>query len=107
MVMEVLMMTDYIDSIPEIKQILMPIFDKYEVNKAILFGSYSKETATKTSDIDLLVDSGLRGLMFVGLAEDIRNALDKDIDIFDVTHIEPKSRIGDEIESTGVIVYDK
>ena len=53
------------------------------------------------------MDSGLRGLMFVGLAEDIRNALDKDIDIFDVTHIEPKSRIGDEIESTGVIVYEK
>lgn len=100
-------MSDYIYSIPEIKHILSPIFDKYEVNKAILFGSYSKATATENSDIDLLVDSGLRGLRFVGLSEDIREALDKDIDVFDVTHIEPKSRIEDEIRSTGVIVYEK
>ena len=100
-------MTDYIYSIPEIKHILSPIFDQYEVNKAILFGSYSKAEATENSDIDLLVDSGLRGFRFIGLSEDIREALDKDIDVFDVTHIEPESRIGDEIKRTGVVVYEK
>ncbi len=100
-------MTDYIYSIPEIKRILSPIFEQYEVSKAILFGSYGKAVAKKTSDIDLLVDSGLKGLRFVGLSEDIRKALDKDVDIFDVTHIEPKSRIEDDIRSTGVVVYEK
>ena len=72
-----------------------------------MFGSYSKAMATENSDIDLLVDSGLRGLRFVGLSKDIREAFDKDIDVFDVTHIEPKSRIENEIRSTGVIVYEK
>ena len=100
-------MTDYIYSIPEIKRILSPIFDQYQVNRAILFGSYSKAAATENSDIDLLVDSGLKGLQFVGLSEDIREALDKDIDVFDVTHIEPESRIENEIMSTGVVVYEK
>jgi len=33
--------------------------------------------------------------------------LDKDIDIFDVTHIEPNSKIDDEIKSTGVLLYEK
>ena len=70
-------------------------------------GSYSKAAATENSDIDLLVDSGLKGLQFVGLSEDIREALDKDIDVFDVTHIEPESRIENEIRSTGVVVYEK
>ena len=57
--------------------------------------------------MDLLVDSGLRGLKFIGLSEDVRKALDKDIDIFDVTHIEPNSKIDDEIKSTGVLLYEK
>ena len=30
-----------------------------------------------------------------------------DIDVFDVTHIEPESRIENEIRSTGVVVYEK
>ncbi len=57
----------------------------------------------ETSDVDLLVDSGLRGLKFIGLSADVRKALDKDIDIFDVTHIEPNSKIDDEIKSAGVL----
>ena len=53
----------------EIKQRLRPIFTSYKIRQAILFGSYSKGTATKNSDIDLLVDSNLRGLKFVGFVE--------------------------------------
>lgn len=105
--MEVLNMTDHVYSISEIKNLLFPIFVQYEVNKAILFGSYSKEKATETSDVDLLVDSGLHGLKFLGLSEDIRTALDKDADVFDVSHIEPQSRIDNEIKDTGVVLYEK
>ncbi|MDO4545052.1 MAG: nucleotidyltransferase domain-containing protein [Bacillota bacterium] len=100
-------MTNQIYSVPEIKNILLPIFSRYEINKAILFGSYGKHTATENSDVDLLVDSGLHGLKFIGFSEDVRTALDKDIDIFDITHIEPASRIEDEIKNTGVILYEK
>lgn len=100
-------MTNQVYSVSEIRSILLPIFTKYEINRAILFGSYSKATATETSDVDLLVDSGLRGLKFIGLSEDVRKALDKDADIFDVTHIEPNSKIDDEIKSTGVLLYEK
>ena len=68
---------------------LAPIFKQYGVKKAVLFGSYGKGNATEKSDIDLLVDSGLKGLSFVGLIEDVRIALgEKEIDMFDITHIE-------------------
>ena len=55
----------------------------------------------------MLVDSGLHGLKFLGLSEDIRTALDKDADVFDVSHIEPQSRIDNEIKDTGVVLYEK
>lgn len=100
-------MKTQIYSIPEIKNMLIPIFNQYNVKSAILFGSYSKAEAGEKSDIDLLLDSGLRGLRFIGLSEDIRQALDKEVDVFDITHIEPHSRIEREIQDTGVLLYEK
>ena len=66
-----------------------------------------KGMATKESDIDLLVDSGIKGLGVVGLIEDIRVTLDKDVDIFDITHVEKGSKIDLEIQRTGVLMYEK
>lgn len=100
-------MTDRIYSITEIQTILNPIFARNGVKRAILFGSYGKRNASKKSDVDLLVDSGLHGLQFIGLGEEIRAALDKEVDLFDVSHIEPASRIEKEIGRTGVLLYEK
>ena len=74
---------------------------KFQYFCAILFGSYGKRNASKKSDVDLLVDSGLHGLKFIGLGEEIRAALDKEVDLFDVSHIEPASRIEKEIGRNG------
>lgn len=94
-------------TIPQLRDILSPIFGKYDIRKAVLFGSYGKGTASPKSDVDLLVDSGLRGLRFVGFLGDIQNAVGKDIDLFDVTHIIPDSLIDREIQQTGVVLYEK
>lgn len=92
-------------TISELKDRLNPIFEKHGVRKAVLFGSYGKGTASAKSDVDLFVDSGLRGLRFVGLLEDIQQALGIDVDLFDVTHIEAGSQIDREIQETGVLIY--
>ena len=63
--------------------------------------------ATEKSDVDLLVDSRLRGLHFVGFLDDIQRALGKDVDLFDVSHIQPDSLIDREIRQTGVTIYEK
>lgn len=90
----------------EIKQRLQPIFISHQIRQAILFGSYGKGNATQNSDVDLLVDSDLRGLRFVGFVEELREALgDKEMDVFDITHVEPKSRIAEEIRHTGIEIY--
>lgn len=86
---------------------LTPVFTQYGVKYAVLFGSYAKGIADEKSDIDLMVDSGLRGLQFVSLYEDIRRALGKEIDLFDISHIEKNSRIEKEIAATGVVIHEK
>lgn len=100
-------MCDTIYTIDDIKVALYPVFTKHNVKKAILFGSYVKGLATQQSDVDLLLDSGLRGLSFVGLIEDVRLTLDKDVDVFDTSHILPNSRISSEISKDGIVIYEK
>jgi predicted nucleotidyltransferase len=86
---------------------LMPVFLRNNVRKAVLFGSYGKGAPSLKSDIDILVDSGLRGFAFVGLLGEITDTVDKGVDLFDVTHIELGSPIDKEIKSTGVLIYEK
>ena len=91
----------------QLQDVLAPVFERNGVKKAILFGSYGKGSATEKSDIDLLVDSGLKGLRFVGFQDEVQRVLGKDVDLFDVSHIEPDSQIDREIQATGVMVYEK
>lgn len=89
-----------------IREELEPIFQKHNVKKAILFGSVAKNKNSVSSDVDILVDSGLKGFKFLGLVEDIRQTLNKEVDIIDVKHINSDSRIEKEINQTGVLIYD-
>lgn len=83
----------------------MPIFKKYNVKKAILFGSYAKGTAKLNSDIDIMVDSDLRGLAFYGLLEEVVNVVERSVDLLDKSQITNASNIEKEINATGVVIY--
>ena len=99
------MLSNIVYTLDQIRNILYPVFKEHNVNKALLFGSYVKGMARAESDIDIVVDSGLRGLSFYGLLEDIVNSLDKRVDLLDVTQITPESEIDKEIKRTGVLIY--
>lgn len=45
-------------SLDEIKNRLTPVFEKYRIKRAFLFGSYARGEATAESDIDIRVESG-------------------------------------------------
>lgn len=93
-------------SVPELKQILAPVFASHGVKEAVLFGSYAKGTATATSDVDLVVDSGLRGLSFYGLLESVCTALEVPVDLIDVSQIDQGSLVDQEVARTGVTIYE-
>ena len=94
-------------TIEQLKNQLVPVFRRNKVRKAILFGSYSKGSATPTSDVDILVDSGLSGLAFFGLLEDVCQSLECPVDMFDMQDLIPNSAIDHEIRSTGVTIYEQ
>ncbi len=102
-------MTNDSASVEKIKEIINPILERYPVNKAILFGSYAKSEANNKSDIDLYIDTNnkLKGLDFVGLLENLVEALGKEVDLIDKSHIEPDSLIYQEIKDGGTIIYEK
>lgn len=96
---------DTIYTIEQIKDILSPIFQNYNVQRAILFGSYAKGTPQEKSDIDILVDSGLHGLAFYGLLEDVVTFLEKPVDLIDRSEVVPDSEIDNEVKKNGVLIY--
>lgn len=98
-------MTNQIYSPQQIQALLIPIFQEYNIRKAVLFGSYAKGIAHDKSDINLLVDSGLKGMAFFGLLEDVVTALGKDVDLLDTSQIIPNSEVENEIAKTGVVIY--
>ena len=75
--------SDYTYTIPEIKSIVAPIAKMHGVAKVCLFGSYARKEATKTSDVDLLIESGeIQTLVALGgFYADLEEGLQKKIDI--------------------------
>ena len=102
-------MSEKIYTREELEIILEDILKDFAVKKAILFGSYAKNSATPNSDIDLVIDSEgkLLNINFYGLLEDLVQRLQKDIDLFEISEIHKDSRIYNDIQSEGVIVYER
>ncbi|MBE5919705.1 MAG: nucleotidyltransferase domain-containing protein [Pseudobutyrivibrio ruminis] len=99
-------MSEKILTIETINVALTPVFIEHGVKEAILFGSYAKGNARENSDIDIYVDSGLKGLSFFGLLEDMVMTLGKQIDLIDVSQIKPNSKLFNEIKEYGVTIYE-
>ena len=80
-------------SIDEIKKIVEPIAKRYGVQAIYLFGSYARGTATEESDMDFLVfgGDGFKCSLVYAIGEDLREAFQKDIDIFEVHEVNENS----------------
>ena len=89
----------------EIKRVCGEILPEYKITYCYLFGSYAKGTATENSDVDLLVSAGVTGLRFFELAERLRTALHKRVDLLDVNQLADNVPLLSEILKDGVKVY--
>ncbi|MDR2884030.1 MAG: nucleotidyltransferase domain-containing protein [Deferribacteraceae bacterium] len=96
-------------SADEIKEKLEPIFRNAPVERAILFGSYAKGLQTSTSDVDIVIDSAgkLLNINFYGVLEEIRECLDKQVDLIEIAEIHENSPIYSAIAKEGVILYER
>ena len=83
--------------INKIKQKILPILQGYGVKKVALFGSCVRGEMGKNSDIDILVEikKDISLLDFVGLKQEIEEAIGRKIDLVEYSTIKPllKERI--------------
>ena len=102
-------MSGKVYSIDEIKKKTKNTLKKYEVKKAILFGSYAKNLQTSKSDIDIVIDSQgkLININFYGLLEELSEDLDKNVDLIELSEIKENSPIYENIEKEGVVLYEE
>ena len=91
----------------EITVRLKPIFEKNNTNKAILFGSYAKGTQVQGSDVDILVDSGLHGLKFYGLLQEVCSSINAPVDLIDIYQLKNDGAMKKDIEETGILIYER
>ena len=102
-------MSEKIYTIEELKDILQNILKQFAVKRAILFGSYAKNTPTAKSDIDIVIDSEgkLLNINFYGLLAELVQNLEKNIDLFEISEIQKDSSLYNDILKEGVIIYER
>jgi len=95
--------------IESMKAKLIPLFENEPVYRAILFGSYAKESADSISDVDLVIDSRgqLIGLDFFRVLDAIVSILGREVDLFEISDILPGSPVHQAILKEGVVIYDR
>ena len=88
-------------TIEEIRSIVAPIAEKYQLKAVYLFGSYARGTATDSSDIDLIVDTtgtDLDTLFKLGsVYNDFADAFCKPVDLITVSSLEQPAARPSEI----------
>lgn len=99
-------MSDNVFTISRIKEIVKPIAMKYNVEEIYLFGSYARGEATQESDLDFLVFGGknFKLTMIFALAEELREAFQKEVDVFEIHEINQDSAFYSEIMNERLIV---
>ena len=81
-------------SLQTIRDAVIPLAQRYGLERVFLFGSYARGDATEKS-----------GIAFGGLYEDMRDALDKPVDILTTQQMDDKFL--SEIRKEEILLYDK
>ena len=92
-------------TIDEIKKTCNEVFSKYDIKYAYLFGSYAKNKATATSDVDLLVEGNVEGLKYFEFLEVLRESLNKKVDVLDTAQLLKNNILLNDILKDGIKIY--
>ena len=99
-------MKDKVLTLENIVRLVKPIAEKYHVQEIYLFGSYARGEADMDSDLDFLVYGGenFKLTMIFALAEDLREALNKRVEVFEIHEINIDSEFYNTIMKERLLV---
>ena len=94
-------------ALDKLKIILLNVIEKYqdEISFCYLFGSYAKGYAKDESDVDLCINTTLTGFRFVGLVENLHQALKKKVDVIRFNDLKDNLELISEIMKDGIKIY--
>jgi predicted nucleotidyltransferase len=82
-------------TIEQLRELIVPIAEKYGLRAVWVFGSYARNEATESSDIDFLIDrtdSAVRSLFQMGgVYNDLSEVVGKPIDLVTTAGLAQKS----------------
>lgn len=101
------------EAITQIKELTKPIFEKYGVEKAYVFGSYARGDYNENSDIDIIiVAKNIKSLLIIGaILEALKQTLQKEVDLieeecFEEDNMEDfEQEFYDNIKKERVVIY--
>lgn len=78
------MSADKVNTVAEIRTLVLPMLDKYDMQEVRLSGSCARSEADAESDIGLLLTGklGFRPLFVYGVSSELREMTGKDINVF-------------------------
>ena len=99
-------MNHNICTIDEIRQVVKNLSDKYDIEKAYLFGSYARGDATEKSDIDITIKGGknFKGSNVFSLGEELRSNTKKSVDIFEMREVNSGTPFYRQMQKESVVL---
>ena len=99
-------MDNRIFTLENIKAMVKPLAEKYHAKEIYLFGSYARGEADENSDLDFLVFGGenFKLTNIFALVEDLREVLQKKVDIFEIHEVNQDSEFYRTIMKEKVLV---
>lgn len=99
-------------SVDSIRRMIMPVVNKYGIERVFLFGSYARGDATPQSDVDLIIEGGNSdGLLdFIRMKEALSGAVGKNVDVVERRAVDENTsrsgkRFRSHIERDQVLIY--
>lgn len=93
-------------TLENITALVKPLTKKYHVKKIYLFGSYARGEADENSELDFLVfgGEGFKLTSILALGEELREVLNKKVDIFEIREVNQDSDFYKTIMKEKVLV---
>lgn len=97
-------MSDRVYTQDEIFAAVRRLLKKYHAERAILFGSYARQKADASSDIDLIVIGGIKfdPTDVFCIAEELHRTLGKPVDVYKLRELNAGSAFYDTVMAEGV-----
>lgn len=86
------------------QQLMLPVLKRYLVKRAAIFGSFAKENATVSSDLDLLIEPDRDFTIFkmLALEDEISNLIQRKVDLVEFSAL--KHSIKNEVLLSAITI---